>query len=317
MNAEEVKAKFLSDLKEKGRIQTIGGVFGEIRGCDGYVEEVIKPEEGGTFVKIYGCSFLYKGLPHHAQVHGLELSKSLISEIPREIIGRSYVLLIAFGLLFLFARKRLIHFADHLFDVLIRRAVRWYDLPPKEYNAFAKELTRATTNALQEVFGLTELEIHRAQHVYEPDSRLEHLNASDVKFHPKQLGYLLARVSKFVILVLELDSAYRFRAQDVIGAGTFMDCLDLLASRETAHGIAFKWDFLKRVLKLAFWFMPDLERFVNATMANIDQDKVRMDESDWYFCLRWLSYDFGGLNQEERFALRDRIDAENGHVFLV
>jgi hypothetical protein len=41
-----------------------------------------------------------------------------------------------------------------------------------------------------------------------------------------------------------------------------------------------------------------------------------MDENDQYFCLTYVSYDFGGLDKETRFSYREQIDAERKHVFI-
>ena len=93
-------------LLEKGtQIALIQGVFGDMENCHGMLEEVVTPPEGGTFMRVWGCTYLYKVYPAIEIVEGLSLAKSMLSLLPREIIGKSYVLRAALVLLFLCSRK--------------------------------------------------------------------------------------------------------------------------------------------------------------------------------------------------------------------
>lgn len=324
MNRLELAEEIRNDIRSGKTVYALAGAFGEFQGCDGYIKETIKPEEGGSFIRLYGCTYLIKGNFNHYRVHGIELSKSLISEIPRDLIAKSTTLTIAIGLLFLFARRRFIHYLDHYFDVIIRRGIRWHDLPLKEYNVMPKEVLRATKMAIIEQFGMDEGEVDRYQEVDHP---IGYIYSYNVRMQKKQLGALLSRVSRFAALFLELDSAYRFRVQDAFGeidAGAahenpikeFYRCLDILHDRDRPEGtgVRHKWRFLKIVFPILFFLSPGIKRFVSLCMIHVDPQKIKMDESDWYFCLKYRSYNFGGLSEEERFALREKIDAEKGHI---
>lgn len=287
--AQQIRKK----LGEYGKVDVIAGVFGEWKGCDGMVEEVIKPEEGGVFVKIYGCSYLYKGYPDARKVHGLELAKFLMSGVLKDIIGKSFIFSGALIFMFLFARKKFIHYADLLFMGILNR-IHWYEIPKNEYNTFVKEIKRAVVVSLKE----------------------EH-NAWTL---------LVAKITRFICLFLEMDSAYRFRIQDAFGnvnnsaknkTKEFFRLLDILISRETAKGIASKWKFIKLVLRGVLLISPSLTRIVKRIISNLDADKIKMDEADWYFCLRYVSYDFGGKDKDWRFNRRDEIDREKGHIFIL
>ncbi len=294
---KDERFKLAQQIREKigkdGKVEVIGGVFGEWLGCDGMVEEVIRPNRGGTFVKIYGCSYLFKGYPDKVKVRGLDMSKAMVSGIPREIIGKSIVLSSAVLFLFLFFRKRFIKYAEKLFDIVLERNAH-YEIPENEYNVCVKEIKRAVVEALKK----------------------EH-NAWTL---------LVGKITRFVCLFLEMDSAYRFRVQDAFGnvdkVKDFFGLIDIMISRERSKGenptnMPRKWKFIKLVLKIILFLSPGLNRIVKRIIENLDADKIKMDEADWYFSLRYLSYDFGGKNREWRFAERDRIDKEKGHVFLL
>ena len=286
--ARALKEKFVADLKKHGKIDTAFGVFGEGYGCDGYVEEVIRPETGGTFMKIYGCSFLFKGYAHKSQVDGMQMAKALFSTIAREFTRLFYISL-AFK--FVFRRKKLLKFIAVVMDEVNHKALRHYDIPWKEHNVMEKEITRAVNAALKEEKG-----------DYVP---------------------IFEKFTRFLCLFLYLDNAYRFRVQDAFGyigrnhiAGLF-EGIETMIERETEKGIAPKWTFIKIGLEIAFLLDPTLKRIVGNVIQNLDLKYIAMDEADWYFCLKWHSYNFGGLTEEERFAEREKIDREKGHLFLV
>src|SRR3990167_10227609 len=98
---------FLEQIQKSGgkpiqvQLYYLNGIFGELAECNGVAEEVIRTEEqfkkygldwtkGGTYVKILGCSYLYKGDPQQQRVFGFEQAKSNISSLPRHIIGPSF-----------------------------------------------------------------------------------------------------------------------------------------------------------------------------------------------------------------------------------
>lgn len=290
MTREELDQKIRADLHEKGKIEVIGGVFGgETRGSDGYVEEVIKPPSGGTFTKLYGCTYLWKGFPEAERVHGIELAKSFLSSIPRELAKHPFIAL-GFILTFLFRRKRFYQLLGFLVNEIEHRVLKHYDLPPDEYNQATRELLRAvkaSTNNPQIITG-----------------------------------------ARFICLFLELDASYRFRVQDVIEGkgkekpiGEFFRMLRLLEERETKSSptgipISYKWRFLRFALRVALWDR-NFKDFLSKLIAEIDAEKVKMDENDWYFCLLFKSYNFRGIDFACREQMRKYMDKEKEHIFVV
>ena len=130
---------------------------------------------------------------------------------------------------------------------------------------------------------------------------------------------------KFAQLFFYLDNTYRYRVQDAFseikhmgdGVSEFFRLLDILASRETSLGVGYKWAFIKRAMKLALLTSPALRRIINRFIHNLDAEKIKMDDIDWYWCLKFQSYNFRGMSKEWRYAERERLDKENGTIFLI
>lgn len=311
--AEDVKRRFLRDLQKRGTVDRLGGLFAEWTGADGFIEEVVRPQEGGTFCKVYGCSYLFKGYPYAPRLHGLELSKSLISTFPKDILGKSVIYIAAIALKFLAFPNRFFHEADIFINEIVNKVVRWNDIPANEYNDPVKEIKRVTLLALKEVFSV------------DYDSLV---NPIEAKKQHSVLGHLIARFARFLFLFLEMDTAYRWRMQDAFsnvdndkaredGVKEFFRLLDIMNSREVAgKGLKQKWDFAKIVLRVVFFRVPKLREFITVFLTNLNGSEIQLDEDDWYFCLKYVSYNFGGLEREERFLLRERADVQKGHVFL-
>src|SRR3990167_1897905 len=100
------KKEFLDDLNNGENIIIAHGIFSpEEVGSDAYVR-LIKPLDGGTFLKVYGCSFIYKGNSPRELVYGLLMPKYLFSGFLRDIVGRSLVYTFAVIIRFFFQRKK-------------------------------------------------------------------------------------------------------------------------------------------------------------------------------------------------------------------
>jgi len=52
-------------------------------------------------------------------------------------------------------------------------------------------------------------------------------------------------------------------------------------------------------------------------MAELDLEKVKMDESDWYYALDRNGYDYGGLSYQERMKIMAEMDAKMQNKRLV
>ena len=290
---EELRGYYIPDFA-KGfdnvyGMQIAAGVFGEGEHCNGIVEGVLKPEEGGTFMKIYGCPVIAKGHAKKEIVYGIQLAKAILSSIPREIIGKSWLNMAFLGFKFLFARDQLLKELYFVFHQIDQKVLKHYDIPEKEYNVFAKELKRAVDKAIEG--------------------------------ENNQWGKLIEKAVKFLRLFLEIDNGYRNRVQDALGEiregslSEFWRIYGILESREL--GITAHWKFIKLVLKAAFLLSPTLRRITIKFLENLDVSKIKMDKADWYFCLNFKSYNFGGLTHEDRLKERSKLNKEYGVVFLI
>ena len=124
---DSAKKEFLDDLQKYKELPVAHGIYSpEDPGSDAYVR-VIK-EEGGVFLKVYGCKYLYKGNSPRELVYALQFAKYITFQLPREM-AKSVLYTLAIGLRFIFQRKK---FLEDSFNILreINNRIRWYyDLP--------------------------------------------------------------------------------------------------------------------------------------------------------------------------------------------
>ena len=306
----------------KMQVYFLHGIYGEMQDCNGIAEEVIDndekltkhgldPADGGTFVKIWGCSYLYRGNPAMGQVFGMEQAKSMVSEIPRGIIGKSALLSTAMLLLFLFARKRFISYAHRYFNSIRQHSVRLYSPPEERMGRPVREIRRAMAAALAKELG--------------PDIDPE-------------LGGLLTDATNFGTLIMEMDCAYRFPLQDILGEvdrenaarsgyREAMRLFDILLARQTNltivpgiserdQGVPYKFRFLKKLARVALLVSPRARRITQNFLIELDPAKVGLDESDWYFCLRRNTHNYRGVPLPERLAELARLDKEKRHQYI-
>src|SRR3990167_1766035 len=131
----EVRQKLLDDIKEGKKPLIVRGIFSpEEENSDGIVEEIIRPDKGWTFLKIYGCKYLYKGNAPANVVWFLQFPKHVLSQIPRDIIGKSFLYSGAVILRFLFQRKKFIKDLESLFYEIYWKVIRHCRIEDKEYN---------------------------------------------------------------------------------------------------------------------------------------------------------------------------------------
>lgn len=288
---DKEKARLMARWMSSEKPIIMAGAFGpETKYSDAYIDEEIILDGGGHAYKLFGCSLLYKGTFHDHIVHGIQLGKSLLSEIPMRFL-KNKPLLFAAAFAYLFTRKKILKAVDFMMGQIEWRVMRWYDIPENYYNAFTRELKRC-------------VELSTEDNLW---------------------GNLVRKVVNFVCLALETDNAYRLRLQDAISAAhrlygptfTLFNVLDVLAERETNLGIGHKWRFYKPLLRIALLFSPTLSKIIQRTLVNIDIKKIEMDEADWYFCLRFKSYNFKGMNEEARLNFRDTLDKTYGTIYFI
>ena len=337
---EELKLKFLSHKARTGHTpDKVWGVFGEQSGRDGWIEQIIKrhdgvfytkdystdawkraekedwfPNQDGAFIKLYGCSYLFKGSVPQASVHGIEMAKIVLFQVVPQLPLFTFL---GLGFDFLFRRQRFWTFMDWLGSQIHHRCLRHYDIPAEEYNVFAKELSKAFVLALYKVW---KIDITRPYYDmdhpnFRPEQELPHLGDN---FGKNRLGYILARFWTFVVFFLQQDFAYRSRIQDALGTRpkNLEQFLNVLITRETKFGVGYKWKFLLKGIHVILFLEPKLKEATDAFFHFVDFEKVQQDEADRYFSLMYRSYNFQGKPFEERKKEWDRLNIEKGMVFL-
>lgn len=280
--------KLRSDMA-KGPIQTIRGAFGPEKDVyDAFVEEKTVSEDG-VFIKFYGCSIPHKGYPDANRVHNIELAKWILSDFLRDhwfIIGLKAL-----------RWKKFINDADKVAFAIDWKTTRHLDIPQNEYRKAVREIRRACKVALK-TLGVDLDDIPQP---------------SEVRGKKVQFACMLARLIKFLLLFIESDTAYCYRIQDALGERKgLIPVIKLLQSRETHEGIGYKWKFILLGSRVAL-LNKQVRQFFEVFFKEINQDIVKLDDDDFYYSLKFLSYNFRGMSTEDRWELRDKIDFEKGH----
>ena len=321
---EEMKKNNQDTMQMK--VYVIFGIFGELPNCDGIAQELINtpeklkkygldPEEGGTFIKLMGCSYLYRGDPATEKVKGIEQAKSNVSVLPRNIIGKSTVLSLAFAFLYFFYPRRFWNYICIFAEEIRTKTMVIHDIPSERYNAPAKEIWRAMDVILKKRFDIPQ------------DKDL--LNETDWgKMRKNPIPYALMKLTAFFCLFIELDGAYRFPTQDMFGelkknnltrksgCKEAIRILGILLERNANEGTSQKFLFVKRVLNLALIINPRMGRIIHEFLMELNIDKVKLNDADWYFCLRRTSYNYKGQKLDQRLRELHIIDKEKNHKYF-
>ena len=309
---DQIKAKFLSHKARMGKTpDRIWGVFGEMSGRDGWIEETIKNEDG-VFLKIYGCSYLFKGQVPEASVHGIEMAKSILFQVASQL---PLFTLLGLGFDFLFRRQKFWTFIDWIGAEVEHKCLRHYNIPPEEYNVFPRELLKAFVLA---IFRVWKIDLSRSYYGMDHPRIGQEFPTPQDNFGKNRLGYILARLWMFVVFFLQSDFAYRSRLQDALAAHPkdIRGLLKVLMNRETKFGVGYKWKFIDRALYVILKLEPKLNELSMAFFEFFDFEKAKPDEADIYFSLMYQSYAFLGLPFEQRKLMWEKINEEKNHVFL-
>ena len=283
-------------------IPLVVGAFGASEGCTGIVERVDTPPAGGVFTKYIGCNYLYKGYPDVRIIEYIYASKRVIAGLFPLVSNKPIRFLL--GIVFLFylllpkrmKRKVIIGLLDYILGI-----THWityknpYSLPTEAYCPLVKEL-------------------HRTSVVFMRDVKDEEI---------------FTRLSKLIevpLMAVEMDTAYKFRAQDIIPEFNkealkknyrkeIERVLDIFIEREAVDGMnemTDKWKGLKKIVMFALRFKKLRDTIVKL-LLEIDFDKVKPDTSDWYFMLDRADYAYGGLSHEERMKISAELDIKVGN----
>jgi len=281
---------------QQKQFQIIVGAFGDLDNCIGVVEDKIYPPEGGVLTKFVGCSYLFKGYPNMKVVELLDIPKDMFSKLPELINDMSFLVKATFLMSFLFlkivAKDYLMKVCETYVDIS-HRSIHRYLLPEKDYVKSIKELHRALVITIKEI-------------------------------ENERLKILLGKVIDIVCMALNFDTAYKFRLQDILPKvkievlkdnpiKELKRVLDIFVERENADCMKTRWEKLGKMFFLFLRISPGTKRLLIKFFSEIDLSKVKLDEADWYYCLRRHQYNFKGFTLKERLKFKEEIDKVKGH----
>ena len=283
-------------LKGKEKINLIAGAYGNMPDCAGIGEGVTRPPEGGIYTKLLGCSYLYKGYPDGAVVEKLETCKDMLwlfLKLLNNWIGR-IVLVVLFILPKRFAKKFFLEWSEEYFKIAYMPLARKM-LKEREFCTSVRELDRVLNEMISEL--------------------------------PEKENWVVRAAHKFrkiIAMGVEYDSAYKFRFQDVFPefnpeavkedpVKEFKRVFEILKRREVAKSMKTKWRGIESKLLLILRISKRARQFMITFFEKVDLERIKMDEADWYFCLRRTNFNYRDVVVEDRLKERIKIDKEKKH----
>jgi hypothetical protein len=282
----------------KPKVKQIKGmlfsIFGSLKDEDmhGLVEDKIYPETGGILTKLVGCSYYYKGYPDRRVMSLLDFTKDASWMIVSIFEDKATLALNA--LRFIFSKK----YFKKVMESYLRMAYQ-----PLWKNKFIPEDGKIYCPAVKELYRASEVVLDKIKNDY--------------------IKTLATKLRDIALMIIEYDTAYRFVAQDVLpeidtgklrknASKEIQRVLNILIEREIPGDQRDKWISIKKKIApiLKIWVV---KRWVISFFEEVDFSKVKLDEADWYFCLRRHCYSFRGVSIEDRLKEKDRIDKERGH----
>lgn len=283
----KLDAKIRRHIKEKGSITIVEGALGDGIGLGAYVEDIIKTPDG-LFTKFYGISYLYKGEIRADIIDANAQVKAVFMATTEFLIKNWFILPFV-----IFSKKSIIKWLAKICNANLRGK-----LPPyHHFSVFSRELIRVSC----EILGV--------------DIRADKVNDYN------DLIYCL-------VSFLQYDNAYRLRFQDAMGelrkVGVIQavrEVFDIEISRENIEAqyngqVQQKMIVLKKLVLFLLYVSPKARKFVKEFIEKIDIGKIKLDEADWYYCLRRSGYNYRGISYEDRLKIARQIDKERKHIIL-
>lgn len=312
---DALREKINRDREMRGGIMKITeGAFGDILEKSstnrGLVEDIIRLENGEVFTKFYGCSYLLKGDFTKNITLNIGLGKMMISGMLREIVMQFFLLKLSILLMYIFARKRLYHYLwVYSYYININSTAT---LVKNQLSSPIKEMKRAMDVAIGK---------ERKRRNFPEDGGINSRvgNPCDI----------MLNVSGFTFYFLQYDTAYKFPLQDILELLNKENLREhfyreinrlfsiLIQRTDSRHeNMVRKWVYLKKICLIGLFLFPSFRRIIKDFLLELDIDKVKLDEADWYFCLQKWFHNYRGVPLEERVKEKERIDKEKGHIML-
>ena len=258
--------------------------------CTGVIEKFIRPDSGGRYTKFVGCDYLFPGDPRVHVVNTIGTSKKLFPFL--SVLLNDKMLLVGIGFLYIFRRKFLWRIFDKLLDV-IYASIYPLRLNPERYAVPVRE-TRRVADIIIAIF-------------------------------PKEMEAGLIKLRDICGMNLEIDMAYRWIFQDIIpeidkaklNEDPIKEIKRVSDIFQARGGIEDDWRKFERIILLAVRISKLSRRAIIEFVNELDFDKIKLTEADWFFCLNRPNYQFKGVPYEERFKIREEIWAKEGKPLII
>ena len=318
---DELMRQVLQHVEKFGVAPIIAhGAYGpeEDAKSNAWIEKVEFPEKGGSFIKYYGCPFRVKGISFAPTVKAMQFPKYMFAGFIKDTWKNCKLIFPLLGILWFINRKGLLNLFDQilweLIDVrILRNWVLMRDLIPF-FEAAGHE------NVAQLKRHIADLELQNKV-MYWPESWY---NKCEAEIHrcliesAKGEGIwesIFARLARFFRLFLFLDNTYKSRSQDALSEGKDLyGTLDVFLRRENVSRNRNTFKFIKYILWFCLLTSPALKRIIAKFFKDLDREKVKMDEDDWYFAATYRSYNFRDLPYKERRAYREDMNKKHSVV---
>ncbi len=264
------------------------------------VKQEERPEEGGIIVHLIGYRQPYKGRPDERTVRNMHIVKKVFLYAMQAVNNRTGKILatIVFLLPRFIGKKIAEIFINYFYE--ITEWVLYYDfLKPERYCVSVRELYRACTAVIE-------------------------------KQKEQFIKKTLTLIRDLGCTILEQDSAYRFRIQDIVLEIKKEKLLkgkkEMLAELERVFGILMKREIvsvymrqkegtIKKGILTILKFVKPARLLFQELAEEIDFAKLYPDEIDDYHNYLRQDYNFKGKTLEERIAIRKIIEDDNWPAF--
>lgn len=271
-------------------------------GNRGIIASIEKPKEGGRLVYLYNYKYPYRGMaPTAEDIDKFYMIKKVywcailaFNNLPAKIW---------LGLLFILPRfltEKLLCSVLNYFLWVQEWALQYQLLKPYRYCPTVRETYRVLILMAERV--------------------------KKSSFKQK----LLLLVRDFLCMILELDTAYKFRWYDIMAEAKKEELirtdkrqvkevkrlLGLLCQREISQkGMAEKFRRIGKYLILGLRFSKFLRKLVAEFFREADLEKIKPDEGDKYYLYLRMDYNFWGKDLTTRVEERKKIDGESWKYF--
>ena len=291
MTIKEEVENFAKELEGGLLPKYLFGAFGDTtdKSDTGIIAEIIRPEQG-TYIRLLGCSYLFKSCPFGniptALIELYTMPKRLLSRTVIDI-QRDKLLLITFLFYFFIRKKKFLEYLNYYSSTMYNAVLGYIILDEARFNTFQRELRR-----VNEI-------VFNNEHKLSPP---------------------LKKIFEIIIYLIDFDSAYRWALQDVLSIvdkknnprKEFIRLIDIAIERYNDEQVKNKLRALKK-LHIIF-LIPYYKKMLKTFLQELDIEKVKFDEDDNYFILKRKFYNFYGLVFETRLKERQKIDKEKGHI---